>query len=79
VKSPYPTSQDPRYAASLVSQLSEILARPDHPVFAIVDRQWARAATEIPPDKMPGDVRAGLDRILDVYHWLDMYAPDLLV
>ncbi|GGV08937.1 asparagine synthase (glutamine-hydrolyzing) [Streptomyces spectabilis] len=79
VKSPYPTSQDPRYAASLAGQLSEILAHPDHPVFAIVDRQWAQAATEIPPDKMPGDVRAGLDRILDVYHWLDMYSPDLLV
>ncbi|MFH8610279.1 asparagine synthase (glutamine-hydrolyzing) [Streptomyces sp. NPDC018029] len=79
VKSPYPTSQDPRYAASLISQLSDILAQSDHPVFAIVDREWAQAATEIPPHEMPGDVRAGLDRILDVYHWLDMYSPNLLV
>ncbi|WP_328349219.1 asparagine synthase (glutamine-hydrolyzing) [Streptomyces sp. NBC_00445] len=79
VKSPYPTSQDPRYAASLVSQLSGILADTDNPIFAIVDRQWAQKATEIPPHQMPGDVRAGLDRILDIYHWLDMYSPDLLV
>ncbi|MEO3762585.1 asparagine synthase (glutamine-hydrolyzing) [Streptomyces sp. B8F3] len=79
VKSPYPTSQDPGYAASLVSQLSGILAHPDNPVFAIVDRKWAQAATEIPPEKMPRDVRAGLDRILDVYHWLDLYSPDLLL
>jgi asparagine synthase (glutamine-hydrolysing) len=79
VKSPYPTSQDPGYAANLASQVAELLADPDNPVFAIVDRRWAQAATEVPPEKMPADVRASLDRTLDVHHWLDLHSPTLMI
>ena len=40
VKSPYPSTQDPAYAAALQQQAKEVLADPDHPVFALVDRAW---------------------------------------
>jgi asparagine synthase (glutamine-hydrolysing) len=25
----------------------------------------------------PSDARRGIDRVLDLYHWLDMYSPTL--
>lgn len=77
VKSPYPSTQDPGYAAAIAHQTKEILAEPDNPVFGIVDRDWVHAAAETNPAQMPDDIRSGLDKVLDLHHWLDIYSPEL--
>ncbi|MET8994227.1 asparagine synthase (glutamine-hydrolyzing) [Amycolatopsis sp. NPDC004169] len=77
VKSPYPSTQDPGYAAALQQQVKEVLAEPGHPVFDLVDRTWAHRVSEVDPATMPPAARIGLDRLLDLYHWIEMYNPEL--
>ncbi|SDZ18829.1 asparagine synthase (glutamine-hydrolysing) [Amycolatopsis xylanica] len=77
VKSPYPSTQDPAYAVALQQQVKEVLAEPDHPVFGLIDRDWAHNASELDAHTMPSAVRTGLDRVLDLYHWLDIYSPEI--
>ncbi|RSM43978.1 asparagine synthase (glutamine-hydrolyzing) [Amycolatopsis balhimycina DSM 5908] len=77
VKSPYPSTQDPGYAAALQQQAKEVLAEPGHAVFDLVDRSWAHRVSEADPTTMDPAARVGLDRLLDLYHWLEMYTPEL--
>ncbi|MGK3204963.1 asparagine synthase (glutamine-hydrolyzing) [Amycolatopsis sp. MEPSY49] len=77
VKSPYPSTQDPGYAAALQQQVKEVLAEPKHDVFGLVDRAWAHRASEVDPATMDPAMRIGLDRVLDLYHWIEMYSPTL--
>ncbi|MEV4144187.1 asparagine synthase (glutamine-hydrolyzing) [Amycolatopsis sp. NPDC049691] len=77
VKSPYPSTQDPGYAAALQQQVKEVLAEPRHQVFELVDRAWAHRASEVDSATMNPAMRIGLDRVLDLYHWIEMYSPTL--
>jgi len=76
VKSPYPSTQDPAYAAALREQGRELLARGDHAVFEIMNRDWlAHEVTLSDNPTMFG--RSGLERTLDLATWIDLYAPAL--
>ncbi|WP_329050471.1 asparagine synthase (glutamine-hydrolyzing) [Amycolatopsis sp. NBC_01488] len=77
VKSPYPSTQDPGYAAALQQQVKEVLAEPGHEVFGLVDKAWAHRASEVDSATMAPAMRIGLDRLLDLYHWIEMYQPTL--
>ena len=77
VKSPYPSTQDPGYAAALQQQAKEVLAEPGHSVFDLVDRSWAHRVSEVDAAAMDPAARVGLDRLLDLYHWIEMYSPEL--
>ncbi|HVV13791.1 asparagine synthase (glutamine-hydrolyzing) [Amycolatopsis sp.] len=77
VKSPYPSTQDPGYAAALQQQAKEVLAERDNPVFNLVDRNWLTTAIDQDPATMPTVMRGGLDRALDLYHWFDIYRPEI--
>ncbi|CAM5681715.1 asparagine synthase (glutamine-hydrolyzing) [Streptomyces fumanus] len=79
VKSPYPSTQDPKYAAALQDQARELLARSGHPVFDLVDRDRLRAAAdrETPVSTQAG--RRGLERALDLALWLDLYRPEIVL
>ena len=77
VKSPYPSTQDPGYAAALQQQVKEVLAEPGHQVFGLVDKAWAHQVSEVDPATMNPAARVGLDRLLDLYHWIEMYSPTL--
>ena len=77
VKSPYPSTQDPGYAAALQQQAKEVLAEPGHSVFGLVDRAWAHRVSEVDSATMDPADRVGLDRLLDLYHWIEMYSPEL--
>jgi asparagine synthase (glutamine-hydrolysing) len=77
VKSPYPSTQDPGYAAALQQQTKEVLADPGHAVFGLVDKAWAHRVSEVDPATMDPAARVGLDRLLDLYHWIEMYSPEL--
>jgi len=77
VKSPYPSTQDPGYASALQQQAKEVLAGGNEDVFQLVDRNWLAGAIEADPSTMDALTRNGLDRTLDLYHWLDIYKPTL--
>ncbi|NKQ56484.1 asparagine synthase (glutamine-hydrolyzing) [Amycolatopsis sp. K13G38] len=77
VKSPYPSTQDPGYASALQQQAKELLAGANDDVFQLVDRNWLAGAVETDPSTMDALTRHGLDRALDLYHWLDIYQPEL--
>lgn len=77
VKSPYPSTQDPRYARALQGQVKDLLARPSHPVFDLVDRERVREAAERDTPVSTQAARRGLERTLDLAQWLDAYSPEL--
>ncbi|MBP2325451.1 asparagine synthase (glutamine-hydrolyzing) [Kibdelosporangium banguiense] len=75
-KSPYPSTQDPGYALSLQQQAKEVIADRGHPVHDLLDQDWLAGIVQQDVAK-PSDARRGIDRVLDMYHWLDLYRPDL--
>ncbi|MGW2853784.1 asparagine synthase-related protein, partial [Streptomyces sp. NPDC001215] len=77
VKSPYPSTQDPRYAVALQEQAKALLARSDHPVFDLVDRERVREATERDTPQITQNSRRGLERTLDLALWFDLYKPEV--
>ncbi|MBB5925565.1 asparagine synthase (glutamine-hydrolyzing) [Streptomyces echinatus] len=79
VKSPYPSTQDPRYARALQEQVKDVLARPSHRVFDLVDRDRVREAAERTAPVSTQAARRGLERTLDLARWLDLYSPELVL
>jgi asparagine synthase (glutamine-hydrolysing) len=77
VKSPYPSTQDPKYAVKLQENAREYLSTPDHAVFDIVSRDWLARAVEVDTPQITQASRHGLERTLDLALWLDMYKPTL--
>ncbi|MET8864939.1 asparagine synthase (glutamine-hydrolyzing) [Nonomuraea sp. NPDC004580] len=76
-KSPYPSTQDPYYSQELQNQGKDLLADRDHDVFALVDRDWLEGATKRDPAAVDRLTRLGLERVLDLAAWLDIYRPEL--
>ncbi|MBV2352984.1 asparagine synthase (glutamine-hydrolyzing) [Streptomyces sp. J2-1] len=79
VKSPYPSTQDPRYGSALQDQARDLLAQPSHRVFDLVDRDRLKRAAETDAPSGSHAVRRGLERTLDLAQWLDMYSPELVL
>ncbi|WP_030776068.1 asparagine synthase (glutamine-hydrolyzing) [Streptomyces sp. NRRL S-920] len=80
-KSPYPMTQDRRYVSALQEQVRGVLALADHDVFTLVDRPTALRAAEADPTRVPhpGRHRMLLEKVLDLYVWLDHHRPKLIV
>ncbi|MBW8796090.1 MAG: asparagine synthase (glutamine-hydrolyzing) [Streptomyces sp.] len=76
VKSPYPSTQDPEYGRALQDQVKDLVARPDHRVFELVDREKADRAAHRAELSTQAD-RRGLERTLDMAQWIDLYDPEL--
>jgi asparagine synthase (glutamine-hydrolysing) len=79
VKSPYPSTQDPKYAIALQEHAKDLLARPAHPVFDLVDRERVHQAAHRDTPQITQASRRGLERTLDLALWLDLYAPEVLL
>jgi asparagine synthase (glutamine-hydrolysing) len=77
-KASYPSIQDPAYLTALQQQAKEVLADVTHPVHDLIDRAWLTDAVALDPVAVPSHIRRGVDRVLDLYHWLDLYQPDIL-
>ncbi|MCF8587194.1 asparagine synthase (glutamine-hydrolyzing) [Gordonia liuliyuniae] len=73
-KSPYPSTQDLGYTEALQKQLSEI-AGDDSDLFGIVERDAVRAMCRADAATVSGELRNQMDRVLDLYHWFDIYKP----
>lgn len=78
-KSGYPSIQDPAYAANLQQQAKEVIADPNNSAFAVLDRKWLQEAIRADSAAMSQDIRNSLDWVLDLYHWFDIYRPELLL
>ncbi|MER7205135.1 asparagine synthase (glutamine-hydrolyzing) [Streptomyces sp. CB01635] len=78
-KSPYPSTQDPKYAVALQNQAKDLLARPSHRVFDLVDRERVTRAAHRDVPQTEQASRRGLERTLDLALWLDMYSPELVL
>ncbi len=77
VKSPYPSTQDPQYVVALQKNAEEILARPSHRLFDLVSRDWLKEAATADSEQIPPGHRHGLEHIIDLALWMDMYEPGL--
>jgi asparagine synthase (glutamine-hydrolysing) len=75
VKSPYPSTQDPKYPMALQEQGRELLAEPNNPVFDLVQRSWLESAVNDDPSSLV--TRHGLERTLVLATWLDIYRPEV--
>ena len=75
VKAPYPSTQDPVYASALLQQCRDLLAT-DDPVFNLVDRAYLEGITR-ESGALPIEIRNGMERVLDLSTWLDVYRPEL--
>jgi asparagine synthase (glutamine-hydrolysing) len=77
VKSPYPSTQDPKYPAMLQLQVKELLTEHDSPVFDVINREWLSSMVETEPSDGMGMSRFALERALDMAAWLDIYRPEV--
>ncbi|WP_393086762.1 asparagine synthase (glutamine-hydrolyzing) [Streptomyces sp. LN704] len=77
VKSPYPSTQDPKYAIALQDHAKDLLAQPTHPVFDLVDPDRLRRAAHSDTPQITQASRRGLERTLDLALWMDLYAPEV--
>ncbi|MBW4702009.1 MULTISPECIES: asparagine synthase (glutamine-hydrolyzing) [unclassified Micromonospora] len=75
VKAPYPATLDPMYTSALLQQCRDLLAT-DDPVFNLVDRAYLEGITR-ESGALPIEIRNGMERVLDLSTWLDIYRPEL--
>jgi len=78
VKSPYPSTQDPQYAAALQVQAKDLLSSGDDALFGLIDRATLEQITNRDTEALEPLDRARLERALDISVWLDMYQPELI-
>jgi asparagine synthase (glutamine-hydrolysing) len=76
VKSPYPSTQDYRYAEALQGQVKELLASPDHDVFRLFDRQWLTTAAGNQA-QVSDTARQVFEQVLNFAVWIDLTEPEL--
>jgi asparagine synthase (glutamine-hydrolysing) len=79
VKSPYPSTQDPRYVGDIQQEARELLGDRTHRVFELMDRRSVQDAASQPADVITGGARRVLERTLDLATWLDIYRPQLVL
>jgi asparagine synthase (glutamine-hydrolysing) len=73
VKSPYPSTQDPRYADELRIELKQLLDDADSPVLSLVNTAAARAAADTGGE----GVRSSAELVLGLDAWLRAYDTEL--
>ncbi|MGW1007339.1 asparagine synthase (glutamine-hydrolyzing) [Streptomyces sp. NPDC002520] len=76
-KSPYPSTQDPQYAVAIQNHVKDILARPSHPVFDLLDRDRVHQDAHRDSPQFTLASRRGLERTVNMALWLDMYKPEV--
>jgi asparagine synthase (glutamine-hydrolysing) len=75
VKSPYPSTQDPRYGAEIQRQTKDLLADGNSRVFDLMSRPWVAEAAN---GELTSHSRNGLERVLNMATWLDIYRPEMV-
>lgn len=78
VKSPYPSTQDPGYAAELQKQVLQVLSD-DDPALALMNREWVSKAARLEPTEVDTQTRNAFERVLDLSVWFDLHNPTIRV
>jgi asparagine synthase (glutamine-hydrolysing) len=78
VKSPYPSTQDPRYVRDIQQEVEELLRDRTHCVFELMDRRRLLDAVAQAPEAITPRARHGLEQALDLATWIDTYRPQLV-
>ncbi|WP_017974008.1 asparagine synthase (glutamine-hydrolyzing) [Actinopolyspora halophila] len=78
VKSPYPSTQDPNYAAELQRQSKELLTAND-PAVDLLNGEWLRRIVDHPAEQVDTNMRNALERLLDVSIWMQQHNPAIKV
>ena len=78
VKSPYPSTQDPNYAAALREHCKDLLRAPDHPVFGLISAEWLTKAVSVDTPQVTQVSRRGLERTLDLALWMELHSPTII-
>jgi asparagine synthase (glutamine-hydrolysing) len=76
-KSPYPSTQDVGYVVALQDQTKDALLDKQSGAFRLADVDVLHEATQTAPENVGLAMRHDLDRFLDLYHWCDLYQPDI--
>lgn len=79
VKSPYPSTSDPKYSAAILDQARELLVSGSDTLFSVVDRNVLEEMTRLDKESLPPLNRSRLERILGLSVWLDLYQPRLIL
>jgi asparagine synthase (glutamine-hydrolysing) len=79
VKSPYPSTSDPKYGVALQGHVRDLLTRGDDALFGLVDRDVVRGLAALDSDQLQPKDRGKLERVLDLSVWLDHYRPEIAV
>jgi len=78
VKSPYPTTSDPRYTAAIQAQAKDLSGTGNDVLFGLVDRTALKQLTRVDPTTLQREQRARIERALDLSVWIDMYRPEIV-
>jgi asparagine synthase (glutamine-hydrolysing) len=76
VKSPYPSTQDPKYAAALQRQVADLVAAGD-PALSLLNERWLREALAQAPARIDQAARFTFERALDLSVWFDLHKPTI--
>ncbi|MGW7002947.1 asparagine synthase (glutamine-hydrolyzing) [Streptomyces sp. NPDC054933] len=77
LKSPYPTTQDPKYVIELRNHIKDLLSKPSHQVFEIISRDRLSELAKDDTPQITQESRQGLERALDLALWMDLYSPTI--
>lgn len=75
-KSPYPSTQDPKYPMALQQQAKELLTS-DGPLFGLVSREWLVDTVATDASALSAPPHHGLERALNLATWLDRSRPEV--
>jgi asparagine synthase (glutamine-hydrolysing) len=77
-KSGYPSPHDPQYVSLLQNQVREVLSS-NHTALDFYDRHLVRDAIQEDPQTVSNTQRCGMERLLDVAIWFDLWQPTVKV
>jgi asparagine synthase (glutamine-hydrolysing) len=64
---------------ALQENAKDLLAKPSHPVFDLVSRAWLERAVKTGTPQVTQASRHGLERVLDLALWMDLYSPTMAI
>lgn len=76
VKSPYPITQDVGYVAEILNQAKDVRASASD-ALALFDPAWLDSLSAMDPADADQGARFGIERLLDLATWYDLYHPTL--
>ena len=76
VKSPYPSTQDPNYAAELQKQAAEVIDQ-DGPEVGLLNQEFLSGALQLEPADVDPATRNVVERLLDMHVWFEQHNPTI--